>query len=186
MWQLFCNSRCMRDRLGLCYDGKEEVCVCWREITRDRKREKDGRIERVRMRPMTVMCLHSSDTTMWHSSAGLLHVLREGKREREWEKERSVNNAHWVLWGSSWWDVQWPKGDLFRPARGASHYPAAFICLEVDGWSVFILVKYCNRGPSSCKWKGNSTHLTKLTEASLGEQLKIKGDGDHVNVWWGR
>lgn len=60
---------------------------------------------------------------------------REGERERE----GSVNNAHWALWGSSWWDMQWPKGNLFSPERGASHYPPAFIRLEVDGWSVFIL-----------------------------------------------
>lgn len=117
----------MMEKRGVCVSE----CVFKRE-----------RMDRVRMRPPTVMCPHSSDTTMWHSSVGL---LREKEREgREGERERSTNNAHWVLWGSSWWDVQWPKGDPFRPGRGASHYPAAFIRLEVDGWSVFILVKYCD------------------------------------------
>lgn len=68
---------------------------------------------------------------------------REREREKDRERERSTNNAHWVLWGSSWWDMQWPKGELFRPGRGASRC-TAFIRLEVDGWSVFNFVKQCN------------------------------------------
>ncbi len=66
------------------------VCVFKRERERERegerKRERYGGMDRVRMRPLAVMCPHSSDTTMWHSSVGLLHVLREregdGRRER--------------------------------------------------------------------------------------------------------
>lgn len=134
-------------------------------------------MDRVRMQPLTVMCPYSFDTTMWHSSVELHHVLRElergREREREKERARYTDNAHWVLWGSSWWDVQWPKGDPFRPGRGASHYPSAFLCLEVDGWSVFILVEYCNTVLSPCK---ALPHLTKLIKVWQREQHWKSGD----------
>lgn len=162
--------------LRFCCDGRVKVYVCvwvW-QTERERERNRDGRTDRARMQPPTVMCPHSSDSPVWHSSVRLLHVLRE--RQREKERDRSINNAHWVLWGSSWWDMQWPKGDLFRLGRGASHYPAAFICLEVDGWSVFILVKYRSTDLSSCKWMRNSTRLTQLIKAS-------KEVGENVSVW---
>ena len=141
--------------------------------------KRERRMDRVRMRPPTVMCPHSSDTNMWHSAVGLLHVLREREREREGgkereterERERSTNNAHWVLWGSSWWDVQWPKGELFRPGRGASRC-TAFIRLEVDGWAAFNFVKHCNTV------EGKVSPLT--LPSNQGFQ---RVDGDDVNVW---
>lgn len=141
-----CKSSCMKVSLGLCYGGKKRcVSVCVLERERDRESWQDGQGENA-----AADCDVSA--LFWHDYVTFL-CRTPSCPERARGRESSINNAHWVLWGSSWWDVQWPKGDLFRPGLGASHYPAAFICLEVDGWSVFILVKYCNTGLSSCKWK---------------------------------
>lgn len=58
----YCECGCRRVSLGFCYDGKKCVCVrvgvCLRE-------GKAGRMDMpVRMRPLTVMCPHCSDTNM--------------------------------------------------------------------------------------------------------------------------
>ena len=58
--------------------------------------KRERRMDRVRMRPPTVMCPHSSDTNMWHSAVGLLHVLREREREREEERERETEREREV------------------------------------------------------------------------------------------
>lgn len=101
-------------------------------------------MDRVRMQMLAVMCSDSSDMDLWNSSSGLFHLKKEkeigAEREGGKGKKRSINNANWILWGNSWWDAQWPKGGLFRSGQGASHGPAAFILLEVDGWSVFIFI----------------------------------------------
>lgn len=101
-------------------------------------KEMDGPIDRVRMRMLTVICRRSVLTGL--CDIPVQDSFKSCEREREKKKERSINNAHWVLWGNSCWDMQWPKGNPFRPGRGASLYPTAFILLEVDGWSVFILI----------------------------------------------
>lgn len=145
-------NSCMSVILGFCCDGREKVCVCvwvWKK-----QGWQDGQGENAAA-DCDVSALFWQDCVTFQCKTPSCP-----ERETERKRDRSINNAHWVLWGSSWWDMQWPKGDLFRLGRGASHYPAAFICLEVDGWSVFILVKYCSTDLSSCKWMRNSTHLT--------------------------
>lgn len=145
MWLLFCKSLAvwrwvwgsvMMERRGVC------LCVC---VFRKRERWQDGQGENA-----AADCDVSG--LFWHDYV-TFQCRTPSCPERERERERSTNNAYWVLWGGSWWDVEWPKGDLFRPGWGASYYPAAFTRLEVDGWSVFILVRYCSTGLSSRKWK---------------------------------
>lgn len=86
----------------------------------------------VRMRPLTVMCPHFFDTDMWHSWALLLHVLKDRERERE----RSANNAHWVGEAAAGGTCT----DLKASYSGQDGAPLpsllpCFSSLEVDGWS---------------------------------------------------
>lgn len=55
MCLLISKSGHMEVSLGLCYDGKKRCVSVFK---------RDGRMDRVRMRPLAVMCPHSSDTTM--------------------------------------------------------------------------------------------------------------------------
>lgn len=107
-------------------------------VTKSAEKERDGPMDRVRKRMLSVMCLHSVLTRL--CDIPVQDSFKSWERKQRRETERAINNAHWVLWGNSWWDMQWPKGNPFRPGQGASLCPAAFMLLEVDGWSVFILI----------------------------------------------
>lgn len=107
----------------------------------------------------------------WHGSVKFqVRTLSLKKKEKDIGIERqggkrSINNGNWILWGNSWWDVQWPKGSLFTSGQGASHGPAAFILLEVDGWSVFIFIMQMEEEKS---WPYQFTTLTIFENQSCG------------------
>lgn len=107
----------------------------------------------------------------------------EWARERERVRERSTNNAHWVLWGSSWWDMQWPKDEPFRPGWGASHCPAFYLWKWMDG-QCLSLQSIATQLRHHEKKRVSSPHPAKSINQSFIGQLKISSGGDNVNVLW--
>lgn len=66
------------------------------------------------------------------------------RRERRESSKRELQQQCPLsaVWGSSWRDTQWPKGNLFRPGRGASHYillfSPFFFLIPGSGWMVSV------------------------------------------------
>lgn len=136
-------------------ESKVILMICWlrkedgewgdrpQELKKRKKKERDGTTDRVRM--LTVMCPHSSDTILWHSSAGLLHVRRAEEREGERSRQCPLSTLRQQLV-----EYALTLRRAIQAWTGASHGPAAFIRWKwMDGRCLF----------SSCKQKRSSAQL---------------------------
>lgn len=124
-----CGCGYRRVRLGFCYDGKKCVCVsvCVQErgkLARRTSRWECGRWLWCVRAALTRICeIPVRDSFM--SWKGCKRRERRESSKRELQQQCPLS----AVWGSSWRDTQWPKGNLFRPGRGASHYILLFFPL---------------------------------------------------------
>lgn len=147
---------------------KKEVSVGDSQTTLDRKRERDGSMDTVRM--LTVMCPLSSDTTLWHSSAGLLHVRRE-KREgtRTIHKQCPLSTVRQQLVGYAL-----TLRRSIQAWTGASHGPAAFI------WLVNVYSHHANRRETALGFgqvgniESSQIKVSKGSVSSRDSRMEIK------------
>lgn len=167
-------------QFGVLLWRREETCVCLCEF----KRWKAGRMDMVvRMRPLTVMCPYLSGTNMWHSSAGLLHVLkgRMSEGEREWERgppTMPIEYCEAAAGGTC--------SDLKTIYSGQDGVPlTALLFISGRGWMVSVY---------SCKVLQHSSLIMKRKEYPVHiwpNQSKFnRGTAENqqrwsdVNVWW--